>query len=91
MQGGTLSIGVVDEILGVDKIDSIDWNAVTGGTIEITSLCTGCSRFRGEVVLSGGTLEVKADLCSPEGLEFFASTINVADGISAAFATRCGS
>ncbi len=58
-------------------------------TIEVTSLCTGCSNFRGEVVRSGGTLEVNSYLSSAEGLILFASTIDVADGVSAPFSTKC--
>lgn len=88
MGGGVLHVGVVEFLGGADLID---WNAYAGGLIEISSVCTDCSCFRGEIVVAGGELEVNADLCTPEGLTFIGSTIEVADGVSAAFASNCGS
>ncbi len=60
------------------------------GTIEIMDVCSGCADIRGLFwVVSGGTLDVNADLCTPDTLTFLNGNIDVADGVSASFASTC--
>ncbi len=84
VSAGTLHISQVS----FTGIDVSSWG-VTGGKLLIHSFCAGCDDFGGELTLSGGTLDVDADLCTEHNFKFNNCTIEVASGVTAAFHTRC--
>ncbi len=88
---GALHIGNVT--FPATKGQPADFNTLFGGgpspVIEITDACSGCADMRGIFWIISGTLNVNADLCTPDTLSFLNGTINVADGATASFARSC--
>lgn len=71
-----------------DPGSSLRWE-VSGGTLQFQDNCFYCTEFRGEIVMTGGLMDIDADFCSEDKLEFENATIDVAAGLSAKFSSVC--
>ena len=85
-----ISAGVLTvwRVVSFDPASSLTWE-ISGGTLLIEDICNHCDEFQGKILMTGGTLDVDADLCTEDVLEFENATIDVAAGLSAKFSSVC--
>ncbi len=93
VEAGNLVFECVESIITLNGEPS--WT-MSGGEITVTDDCSGCAEAVGDFVITGGVLDVDADLCTGGTLDYRGpaaggvATIDVASGVSATFAGSCG-